>query len=203
MIRQFLAEVRWGDLDYLVIDTPPGTSDEHISLMTHLHPLFVANPSPPRPPPEYSPTPQAVLITTPQQTSLNDTLKSLSFTRKLALPVLGMVENMSGYVCPCCGEVSNVFSSGGGEAMAREQGVGYLGRVPIDTKLVGLLDDVADGRLENEQNGNTGVSGIPLLDKYLETGSAKVWKGITDDILDRIRRRGEEAVAAKQQQQLA
>jgi hypothetical protein len=144
-----------------------------------------------------------VLITTPQQTSLNDTLKSLSFTRKLALPVLGMVENMSGYVCPCCGEVSNVFSSGGGEAMAREQGVGYLGRVPIDTKLVGLLDDVADGRLENEQNGNTGVSGIPLLDKYLETGSAKVWKGITDDILDRIRRRGEEAVAAKQQQQLA
>jgi Mrp family chromosome partitioning ATPase len=192
MIRQFLAEVRWGDLDYLVIDTPPGTSDEHISLLTHLHPLFVPNPSPPRPQPSYSPTPQAILITTPQQTSLNDTLKSLSFARKLNLPVLGIVENMSGYVCPCCGEISDVFSSGGGEKMAMEQGVGYLGRVPIDTKLVQLLDDVVDGKLEGESSG-----AFPLVEKYEETGSCKVWKEITRDILERIRKRGEKGNQAE------
>lgn len=175
MIRQFLAEVRWGDLDYLVIDTPPGkrsseimptqelipmratgTSDEHISLLTHLHPLFL--PSPSRPPPTFCPTPTCVLITTPQTTALNDTLKSLSFTRKLALPVLGLVENMAGYVCPCCGEISDIFSKGGGQEMAQREDIGWLGRVPIDTKLVKLLDDVVKGAVENVtpvQDGET------------------------------------------------
>lgn len=270
MIRQFLAEVRWGDLDYLVIDTPPGkccwyfcqsernsvitgpqyhastgTSDEHISLLTHLHPLFLPNPD--RPPPTFCPTPTCVLITTPQTTALNDTLKSLSFTRKLALPVLGLVENMAGYVCPCCGEISDIFSKGGGEEMARKEEIGWLGRVPIDTKLVKLLDDVVKGAVENvtpAQAGDTvyvptrpeettpetipqatdtseefrklGVSetqsseakaseksstterSFPLLDLYMETTSSKVWKDITDGVLQNIRERGEKmANAAK------
>ncbi len=77
--------------------------------------------------------------------------------------------------------------------MAAEQGVGYLGRVPIDTKLVKLLDDVVDGKLEGEVEAGS----FPLVDKYEETGSSKVWKGITKDILERMRTRGEEAVKAK------
>ncbi|ORX36852.1 P-loop containing nucleoside triphosphate hydrolase protein, partial [Kockovaella imperatae] len=133
MIRQFLSEVRWGDLDYLVVDTPPGTSDEHISLMTHLHPLFT-------PTSENPTTPSSILITTPQTTALNDTIKSLSFTRKLSLPVLGLVENMAGYACSCCGEISDTFGRGGGEDMARQNGLEFLGRVPIDTVLIRLLD---------------------------------------------------------------
>lgn len=133
-----------------------GTSDEHISLLTHLHPLFL--PSPNRPPPTFCPTPTCVLITTPQTTALNDTLKSLSFTRKLALPVLGLVENMAGYVCPCCGEISDIFSKGGGQEMAQREEIGWLGRVPIDTKLVKLLDDVVKGSVENVTPAQDGES---------------------------------------------
>ncbi|WVR07181.1 cytosolic Fe-S cluster assembly factor CFD1 [Kwoniella sp. DSM 27419] len=205
MIRQFLSEVRWGDLDYLVIDTPPGTSDEHISLLTHLHPLFTPTSSKPT-------TPSSILITTPQTTALNDTIKSLSFTRKLQLPVMGLVENMAGYACPCCGEISDTFGKGGGEAMAQKEGVGFLGRVPIDTVLVGLLDAVSKGEIlgqgaiDSRQSGKDSVSGsdglssdsqasgtqttaFPLLDKYLETTSAKVWKGITDKLVTRLEAR--------------
>lgn len=187
MIRQFLSEVRWGDLDYLVIDTPPGTSDEHISLLTHLHPLFT-------PTPERPTTPTAVVITTPQQTALNDTLKSISFTRKLALPVTGLVENMSGYVCPCCGDISELFGQGGGERLAKEQGLGFLGRVPIDTQLVKLLDAVSKGEVpgadveENKEaeGANGKANDFPLLDKYNETTSAKVWSDIATKVVEDI-----------------
>jgi hypothetical protein len=184
-----------------------GTSDEHISLLTHLHPLFL--PSPLRPPSIYSPTPTSILISTPQATALNDTLKSLSFTRKLNLPVLGFVENMSGYACPCCHEISDIFSKGGGEQMAREEDVDFLGKVPIDTKLVELLDEVTKGNVSvgedvsssvervtlqdqhTEPSNATGDTGLPspvkpvfpLLDRYLATTSSKVWRDITTRIL--------------------
>jgi Mrp family chromosome partitioning ATPase len=82
----------------------------------------------------------AVIVTTPQAVALMDAMKSLSFTRAVKLPVLGIVENMSGYVCPCCGEISNVFSTGGGEELARREGVPFLGALPVDTELVSLLD---------------------------------------------------------------
>lgn len=190
MIRQFLSEVRWGELDYLVIDTPPGTSDEHISLMTHLHPLF--NPTAERPT-----TPSSVLITTPQKTALNDTVKSLSFTKKLALPVLGLVENMSGYACPCCGEISDCFGRGGGEDMANHNHINFLGRVPIDTVLVGLLDAVSKGEIQGAAISDENEGGLvkaedvtfPLLDKYNETTSAKVWKDITAKIVEQVEQR--------------
>jgi len=196
-----------------------GTSDEHISLLTHLHPLFTPTPARPT-------TPTSILITTPQTTALNDTVKSLSFTKKLALPVLGLVENMAGYACPCCGEISDTFGRGGGEAMAEKNGIGFLGRVPIDTVLVGLLDAVSKGELpgadpsiegnaqgtatddtvttngEAATNGQTatddGSSGIervairadfPLLDRYNKTTSSKVWKSITDGITSNIEQR--------------
>lgn len=137
MIRQFLADVRWGELDWLIIDTPPGecatsalgfdrvifvvlntpymyilagTSDEHISLLENLLPALQSNPNT---------TLHSVLVTTPQAVSLSDVSKELSFTRRVGLPVLGLVENMSGYVCPHCGDITNIFGKGGGEEFCR------------------------------------------------------------------------------------
>ncbi|KAL6054127.1 Nucleotide-binding protein 2 [Balamuthia mandrillaris] len=120
VIKQFLEDVYWGPLDYLVVDTPPGTSDEHISITE-----FLGNFNPDG----------AVIVTTPQGVSLTDVRKEISFCRKINLPVLGVIENMSGFVCPCCQEVTNIFSKGGGEAMAADLKVPFLGRVPLDPNL--------------------------------------------------------------------
>ncbi|KAJ3096260.1 Nucleotide-binding protein 2 [Phlyctochytrium planicorne] len=114
-------DVVWGDLDYLIIDTPPGTSDEHISLMEYLK--------------EYNPA-GAVVVTTPQEISVLDVKKELSFCRKVGLKVLGIVENMSGYVCPHCSECTNLFSKGGGQRLADKHKIPFLGHVPIDPNLV-------------------------------------------------------------------
>lgn len=136
MIRQFLTDVLWPELDFLLIDTPPGTSDEHISVVETLlktvsaptlHPSG-SGPSGPSGPALAG----AVLVTTPQAISISDVRKEINFCAKTRVPVIGVVENMSGYVCPCCGVVTNLFSKGGGEVMAREFGVGFLGGVPVD-----------------------------------------------------------------------
>jgi len=163
MIRQFLSDVRWGELDYLVIDTPPGTSDEHLSLMEHLAGVHSRL--------------SAVIVTTPQAVALMDAMKCLSFTRAVNLPVLGLIENMSGYVCPCCGEISNVFSTGGGAEMARREEMRFLGRLPVDTELVSVLDG---GHAE-------GVDGsFAILERYKETPSAKLFKDIVQVVIDRV-----------------
>lgn len=131
MIKQLLSDVLWPPgLDYLLIDTPPGTSDEHISLMTNL-----LDPS------RVTPTQKlgAVIVTTPQAISTADVKKELSFCQKTSLNVLGIIENMAGYVCPCCGEITNVFSKGGGQIMAQEWNVEFLGSAPIDSEGWGLL----------------------------------------------------------------
>ncbi|WFD32899.1 cytosolic Fe-S cluster assembly factor cfd1 [Malassezia sp. CBS 17886] len=141
MIRQFLGDVRWGDLDYLVIDTPPGTSDEHIALMEAIH--------------MYRPI--AVLVTTPQAVAVSDNMRSLDFTRKVGLPVVGLVENMSGYVCPHCAECTNVWGKGGGESLAEREGIAFLGRVPIDPALVLMLDAAAG--VEEGAGGGGAVEG--------------------------------------------
>lgn len=137
MIKQFLGDVRWGQLDYLVVDTPPGTSDEHISLMEYLHHF----------------APRAVLVTTPQAISLADNVRTLDFCKKTGLPLVGLIENMSGYVCPHCAECTNVWGKGGGEALANREGIEFLGRIPIDPRLVRVLDDakeVAATQISNE-----------------------------------------------------
>ena len=113
-IQQFLRDVEWGDLDYLVVDLPPGTSDAQLTLAQSV------------------PITGAVLVTTPQQVSLSDVLKALAMFRRVSVPVLGVVENMSGFVCSHCGETTDIFGRGGGERFAAENGIDFLGAVPLD-----------------------------------------------------------------------
>lgn len=129
MIKQFVGDVSWGDLDFLIVDTPPGTSDEHISAVDALRPF---NPI------------GAILVTTPQAVSVGDVRRELTFCKKMALPVVGIVENMSGFVCPHCTECTNVFSKGGGEELARHAGVPFLGCVPLDPTLTQSLEEGKD-----------------------------------------------------------
>lgn len=117
-IRQFLEDVRWGDLDYLVVDLPPGTGDEPLSIM-QLIPKADG----------------AVIVTTPQDVALLDSRKSINFCKQMNVPVLGVVENMSTMQCPHCGGSVEVFKSGGGEKAAAEMGVPFLGRLPLDADI--------------------------------------------------------------------
>jgi ATP-binding protein involved in chromosome partitioning len=113
-IQQFLGDVNWGELDYLVIDLPPGTGDAQLSLSQTI------------------PLTGAVMVTTPQEISLLDVRKGASMFAKVSVPLLGVVENMSGFACPHCGEVSYIFDRGGGERVARELDAPFLGAIPID-----------------------------------------------------------------------
>lgn len=126
VIRQFLADVRWGALDYLVIDLPPGTGDE---------PLSVAQLIPD--------ADGVVIVTTPQDVALLDSRKSVSFAKELKLPVIGIIENMSGFACPHCGKQIDLFKAGGGRKAAKELDVPFLGRVPFDPRIVESGDDGA------------------------------------------------------------
>lgn len=120
IIKQFLSDVYWQDIDFLIIDTPPGTSDEHITVMENLKDL---------------PCDGALLVTTSQAVSVEDCMKELSFCKKANIPVLGVLENLSGFVCPVCSECTNIFSSGGGKSLADLTNVPFLGRLPIDPSL--------------------------------------------------------------------
>lgn len=124
----------------------------------------------------------AVIVTTPQAVALLDAMKCLSFTRATSLPVLGLIENMSGYVCPCCGEISNVFSTGGGEEMARREGLRFLGSLPVDTELVSLLDAAEDANPESTESDNSQRS-FALLERYQKTSTAPLFKTIVDKIV--------------------
>ena len=122
IIRQFVGDVDWGPLDYLIIDAPPGTGDE---------PLTVA---------QLIPDARAVVVTTPQEVALADVRKSIRFCKQVNMEILGLVENMSGYVCPTCGDTLDIFGSGGGERTALAEGVPFLGRIPLDPALVSFGD---------------------------------------------------------------
>ncbi len=124
LIKQFVQDVVWGDLDFLVVDCPPGTGDEPLSALQTL-----------------GQEAQAVIVTTPQGVAVDDVRRSVSFCREVGNPVLGIVENMSGYACPHCGKVENIFNSGGGEALANEMGVPFLGRIPLDPEMVRAGDE--------------------------------------------------------------
>lgn len=149
LIKQFLAEVNWGELDYLVVDCPPGTGDEPLSVIQLLENAD-----------------GAVIITTPQDLSLADVRKSITFCHAMKLPVLGVVENMSGFVCPHCGNTVDIFKTGGGEKMASEMGAPFLGRIPIDPKMV-----------------ESGDSGKPFVESFAESETSKAFSRIIEPLL--------------------
>jgi Mrp family chromosome partitioning ATPase len=121
-IRQFVSDVDWGELDYLVIDAPPGTGDEPMAVA---HTIKEA---------------KALVVTTPQQIALADVRKSINFCKHVKMEVLGVVENMSGFVCPHCSKTIDIFKTGGGEQLAGDFKVPFLGRIPVDPNVVMACD---------------------------------------------------------------
>jgi len=118
MIRQFVSSVDWGELDFLIIDAPPGTGDEPLTVVQTI------------------PEALGIIVTTPQEVALADIRKSISFCKTVHLKTLGIVENMAGFKCPHCNEPIDLFSSGGGEKTAKAQGLTFLGSIPFDTDVV-------------------------------------------------------------------
>ncbi len=140
VIKQFLKDVVWGDLDYLIIDSPPGTGDEPLSICQLIDTLD-----------------GAVIVTTPQKVASVDVRKSITFCRKLNVPVLGVIENMSGFACPNCGQITHILSSGGGLQITRDMQVPFLGSIPIDPAIAAACDD---GRVYLQQYSGTVTAGI-------------------------------------------
>ena len=121
MIERFITGVNWGQVDCLVVDTPPGTSDEHISLVEILRRQNIRV--------------EAVLVTTPQVVACNDVRREISFCKTSKVDICGLIENMSGFTCPHCSECTKIFSSSGGEALCKMTGIKFLGSIPIDPNL--------------------------------------------------------------------
>lgn len=123
IIRQFLTDVLWENLDYLIIDTPPGTSDEHISIVNYLKETNMLG---------------CIIVTTPQEVALSDVRKEVNFAKKSGIPVIGVVENMAGFVCPHCDCQSEIFPpiSGGATKMCADMQIPLLAQVPLEPKLL-------------------------------------------------------------------
>jgi ATP-binding protein involved in chromosome partitioning len=149
MIKQFLKDVAWGDLDYLVIDSPPGTGDEPLSVCQLIGQLD-----------------GAVIVTSPQKVASVDVRKSITFCRHLNLPVLGVVENMHGFACPRCGDISFIFGDGGGRKMAVEMKVPYLGSIPIDPDIAESCD-----------------KGCAFVHRYAQSAAAGIMREIVKPIV--------------------
>ncbi|MBS3762093.1 MAG: Mrp/NBP35 family ATP-binding protein [Planctomycetes bacterium] len=150
VLRQFLSDVNWGELDFLVVDLPPGTGDEPLSIGQLI--------------------PDAdggIVVTTPQGLALNDVRKCINFCKQIELPVIGVVENMSGFICPHCGEKSDIFGTGGGETMAEEMDVPFLARIPIDPAVV----------LSCEGEG-------PHVQIHPDSATTKAFQPVVDMVLD-------------------
>jgi ATP-binding protein involved in chromosome partitioning len=122
VIRQFISDVEWGELDHLIIDSPPGTGDEPLSVAQVISGA------------------KAVIVTTPQEVSLADVRKSINFCRTIKMDIFGLIENMSGFNCPHCGETIDMFGTGGGEKTAKDFGIQFLGRIPFEPKIVACGD---------------------------------------------------------------
>ncbi|KLO19064.1 P-loop containing nucleoside triphosphate hydrolase protein [Schizopora paradoxa] len=154
IISQFLKDVDWGSLDYLLIDTPPGTSDEHLSITQFLKESGIDG---------------AVLITTPQEVALQDVRKEIDFCRKVGVRILGVVENMSGFVCPSCKGESQIFrpSTGGAKRLAHEMGIELLGTVPLDPRI-----------------GKSADYGVSFLDEYPDSPASDAYLSIIRRIKD-------------------
>lgn len=150
VIEQFLNQVAWGKLDYLVVDSPPGTGDEPLSICQAIKTPFAA-----------------VIVTTPQEVAAADVRKSVNFCRQLNIKVLGVIENMSGFICPECGKRVDIFSSGGGEATAKKYNLNFLGSIPLDAN-VGTASD----------------EGNMFVYDYAKTPSGKAFGQVLEKVLD-------------------
>lgn len=117
-IQQFIGDVDWGDLDFLIVDAPPGTGDEPLTIAQTIKDA------------------KAIIVTTPQEVSLADVRKSISFCKVVKMEIFGLVENMSGFACPHCNEIIDLFGAGGGEKTARDAGIAFLGKIPFDREVV-------------------------------------------------------------------
>lgn len=122
IIQQFLSDIQWGKLDWLVVDAPPGTGDEPLSMA------------------QLVPASGAIIVTTPQEISVLDVKKSIDFARKINLRVLGIIENMSGFKCPHCGKEILLFKKGGGKRLAKDMKIPFLGAIPMDPEIVKSAD---------------------------------------------------------------
>jgi len=147
-IRQFLSDIVWGELDYLFIDLPPGTGDESLSVMQLL--------------PEMD---GVIIVTIPSEVSQDVVKKAVSFARQLKMPIIGIIENMSGFICPNCGAEINIFKVGGGEKIASDMNVPFLGRIPIDPKICEASDE-----------------GVPFIIKHRDSSAAKAFLEIVKKI---------------------
>ncbi len=156
MISQFVGEADWGDLDFLVVDAPPGTGDE---------PLSVCQMAPPRS--------QAVIVTTPQEVALKDVRKSIRFCKHLGMPVFGIIENMSGFVCTDCGKVYDLFKRGGGKKLALETGYRFLGDIPLDPRLMTSSDEGRPFVLEHPQS-DTARAFDAILDRIMSLSPSRM-----------------------------
>jgi len=152
VIDQFLHEVKWGELDFLIIDLPPGTGDEPLSIGQ-----------------SFSNQDGAVIVTTPQEVASSDVRKSINFCRKLGLPILGIIENMSGFICPKCSEITYIFGSNGGKNLANDFNIPLLGEIPLDPTIVSACD-----------------RGVSYIDAYADSKTANIFKQIIASILQRI-----------------
>ncbi|KAJ2784526.1 cytosolic Fe-S cluster assembly factor nbp35 [Coemansia javaensis] len=155
MIKQFLRDVEWGRLDYLLVDTPPGTSDEHLSIVQLLKGSITG----------------AIVVTTPQEVALQDVRKEIDFCRKAGVPILGVVENMSGFVCPSCHGESRIFypTTGGAKALCAELGLPLLGSIPLDPRIGRACD-----------------FGSSFLDTCADSPAAQAYAGIVAEIRRRV-----------------
>ncbi len=151
VIEQLLRDVEWGELDYMIIDSPPGTGDEPLSVVQLIGKMD-----------------GAVMVTTPQDVAAADVRKSLDFCRQLNLPVIGIVENMSGFICPDCGKETAIFAGNNGETMAEAAGVPFLGKIPFDPAVGASCD-----------------SGAPFIYHYSKTETAKRFESVIKQILER------------------
>jgi len=152
VMKQLLEDVMWGDLDFLVMDFPPGTGDEPLSIAQLI--------------PDVD---GAIIVTTPQNLSLNDVRKSIHFCHQVKIPVLGVIENMSGFICPHCQGVVDVFKKGGGETMADQMGVPFLGRIPMDPSIVEASD-----------------AGFPFMETQPESKVSVAFSGMVDCLIGKI-----------------
>jgi len=146
-IKQFIADVEWGDLDFLIIDSPPGTGDEPLTIAQTIQDA------------------KAIIVTTPQEVSLADVRKSISFCKTVKMDIFGVIENMSGFVCPHCGEKVDIFGTGGGERTAAAASIPFLGRIPMDPRVVACGDD-----------------GCSVQEKYADSGVAQAFGQIADKV---------------------